>query len=233
MLAFLSSDTPKNIISALEGNGARVIPLPPFPALQAPVASHTDMLLLACGKTLFVHKDYAFSSNKALLDAFDKVITLDEPISSKYPNDILLNIAIVGDNVFANTQFASKTALDFLAGQGKKICHVKQGYTHCSVCAVTDNAIITSDAGIANTAKSVGIDTLLISSGHISLPGYDYGFIGGASGSDRNNIYFCGSLSYHPDGISIQSFCQKHGKTVVELSNSPLIDIGGVLLVEG
>ena len=232
MLAFLSSDTPKNIISALEEKGARVIPLPPFSALQAPVASHTDMLLLAYGETLFIHKDYAFSSNEALLDAFDKVITLDEPISSKYPNDILLNIAIVGDNVFANTKFASKIALDFLSGQGKKICHVNQGYAHCSICTVSDNAIITSDVGIADTAKSVGIDTLLISSGHISLPGYDYGFIGGASGTDKDNVYFCGSLSYHPDGTSIKSFCQKHGKTVVELSDSPLVDIGGILLVE-
>lgn len=231
MLVFLSSDTPKNIISALEGNGARVIPLPPFSALQKPVASHADMLLLACGKTLFVHKDYPLP-REPLFCTFDKVVSVNEPISSKYPNDILLNIAIVGDNVFANTQFASKTALDFLAGQGKKICHVKQGYTHCSTCIVGDNAIITSDIGISNAAKSAGVDTLLISSGHISLPGYDYGFIGGASGSDRNNIYFCGSLSYHPDGISIQSFCQKHGKTVVELSNSPLVDIGGILLVE-
>ena len=229
MLAFLSSETPKNIICALEKLGARCVSLPPFSALQKPVASHADMLLLACEGTLFVHKDYPFSS----FDPFDNVITVNGPISSKYPNDILLNIAIVGNCVFANTKFASKTALDFLSEQGKKICHVNQGYAHCSVCTVTDNAIITSDVGIADTAKSVGIDALLISSGHISLTGYDYGFIGGASGTDKDNVYFCGSLSHHPDGESIKSFCESHGKAIVELSDSPLVDIGGILLVEG
>ena len=231
MLAFLSSDTPKNIISALEGNGARVIPLPPFPALQAPVASHTDMLLLACGKTVFVHKDYPLP-REPLFCTFDKVVSVNEPISSEYPNDILLNIAIVGKNVFANTKFASRTALNYLSEQGKTICHVKQGYTHCSTCIVGDNAIITSDIGISNAAKSAGVDTLLISAGHITLPGYDHGFIGGATGTDEHNVYFCGSLSHHPDGESIRSFCESHGKTVVELSNSPLVDIGGILLVE-
>lgn len=232
MFAFLSSNSPENIIQALLKTGIEIKALPSFPVLQKPVASHADMLLLACEKTLFVHKDYSFSSSEALKDAFSNIILIDEPISSEYPNDILLNIAIVGDNVFANTYFASKTVLSFLERQNKRIHHVKQGYAHCSTCVVSDNAIITADTGIANTAKECGIDVLLISSGHITLPGYDHGFIGGASGTDSSTVYFLGSLDHHPDGESIKAFCQKHGKDAVELSSAPLIDVGGILLVE-
>ena len=120
MFAFLSSNSPENIIQALLKTGIEVKTLPPFSVLQKPVASHADMLLLACEKTLFVHKDYNFSSSEAIKDSFRDIILIDEPISSQYPNDILLNIAIVGDNVFANTHFASKTVLSFLERQNKR-----------------------------------------------------------------------------------------------------------------
>ena len=232
MLAFLSSNSPENIIQALLKAGIEVETLPPFPVLQKPVASHADMLLLTCEKTLFVHKDYIFSSDQALKNAFSDIILIDEPISSEYPHDILLNVAIVGGEVFTNTKFASKTVLTFLEKQGKRIHNVKQGYAHCSTCIVSDNAIITADSGIADAAQSVNIDVLKISAGNISLSGYDHGFIGGASGCDSKRVYFCGLLESHPDGESIKAFCQKHGKDAVELSSSPLVDVGGILLVE-
>ena len=232
MLAFLSSNSPEILTKTLSQRGIPVVTLPPFSLLQKPVASHADMLLLACEKTLFVHKDYAFSSSEALKNAFGDTVFIDEPISSEYPHDILLNIAIVGGEVFANVNFASKTVLSFLEKQGKRIHNVKQGYAHCSTCIVNDKAIITADVGIANAAQKAGIDVLKISSGNISLSGYDHGFIGGASGYDSKHVYFCGSLEFHPDGESIKSFCQKHGKIVVELSSSPLVDVGGILFVE-
>jgi ferredoxin len=100
------------------------------------------MLLLSVGNTLFVHRDYDIS-----FKGFANVIKIDEPISNKYPNDILLNVAIVGKNVFANTKYASKTILKYLEQNGYSIHHVSQGYAHCSTCIVNDNAIITADKG--------------------------------------------------------------------------------------
>lgn len=40
------------------------------------------------------------------------------------------------------------------------VADVRQGYAHCSVCAVTERAIITSDDGIARRAELCGIDVL-------------------------------------------------------------------------
>jgi hypothetical protein len=135
----------------------------------------------------------------------------------------------VGKNAFANVKFASKTVLEYLRNNDFNIHHVSQGYAHCSTLIISENAIITADTGIAAEAQKTGLDVLLISSGHISLPPYEYGFIGGAGGAYGDRIYLCGSLKHHPDGESIKSFCTKHGKKTVELSDAPLCDVGGIL----
>ena len=106
-----------------------------------------------------------------------------------------------------------------------------QGYTKCSVCVVSDNAIITADRAIATACAAVGIDVLTVSEGHISLPPYNFGFIGGASCACGDNVYFCGSLDTHPDGESIKEFCKNHGKLAVSLSDGELQDVGSLFFV--
>ena len=225
MTAYISEKADKRIIESLEQEGFNIVPLAPFSALQNPVDTHADMLLLAVGDVVFAPKGYEIESN------LPKVIAIDEPMGEKYPNDVALNIAIVGKNAFCNTKFASKTVQKYLAENGFSIHHVAQGYAHCSTCIVSENALITADLGIFKAAQDVGIDALLISKGHISLPPYDYGFIGGASGSCGDKIYFCGSLNHHPDGKEIRQFCEKHQKQVVELLDEPLFDVGGILFI--
>ena len=221
MTAYLSHLASKSIISSLNDRGIRTVALPPFSALSSPVDSHSDMLLLAVGDTVFVHEDYELSQNGQLARDFQRIVKVCEPISARYPNDVLLNISVIGDLVIANTEFASRTALEHLRALGKTVVSVKQGYAHCSVCAVGNNALISADAGIVNAARQNGLDALEITEGHISLPPYEYGFIGGASGSDEENVYFCGSLDYHPDGERIREFCLSHGVSPIELCNSP------------
>lgn len=224
MLAYLSQNADKRIFEALEQEGFKTIPLAPFEVLSNPVDTHADMLLLNAGDVVFVHKDY-----KIDLSSFENVIEIDEPMGAKYPNDVLLNIAVVGKNVFANTKYASKTVLQHLENKGFAIHHVAQGYAHCATCIVSENAIISADPSIIEVAQKVGIDTLRIDEGHIALPPYNHGFIGGSCGSYADKIYFCGSLDYHPNGNKIRDFCKAHHKTVVELIDAPLMDIGGIL----
>jgi hypothetical protein len=61
------------------------------------------------------------------------------------------------------------------------IIDVKQGYTKCSVLPVSNNAFITDDISIYNQCVSFGIDVLYVGKGDVSLPGYNYGFIGGCA----------------------------------------------------
>ena len=71
---------------------------------------------------------------------------------------------------------------------------------------------------------------LLIQPGHIQLPGYDTGFLGGCCGKlAADKLAFTGQLDLHPDGQRIQSFLEQRGVTAVELTTGPLIDVGGIV----
>lgn len=224
MLAYLSQNADKRIFEALWQEGFETVSLPPFSALSHPVDTHADMLFLSVGDTIFVHRYYPVE-----IKGFDKVVKIDEPMSDKYPNDVLLNIALVGKNAFANTKYASKTVLKYLEKQGFSINHISQGYAHCSTCIVSENALITADWGIAKAAQKVGVDVLKIEEGSICLSPYNHGFIGGSCGLCKDKIYFCGSLNYHPDGEKIRRFCELYGKVAIDLVDAPLMDIGGIL----
>ncbi len=224
MFAYISQRADSEILCALGERGVEVRTVAPYPMLAEPVASHADMLMLDIGNTVLVPRGFS-----AELSGFDDVITIPEAMGEMYPRDVLLNIALVGKVAIANTRTASPTALAYLAEHGWRIRHVNQGYAHCSTCRVGESAIMTADEGIARVAREEGIDALLIRSGYIDLPPYGYGFIGGASGSTDGAVWLCGSLDHHPDGEMIREFC--HGKRIeiIELSNKPLSDVGGII----
>lgn len=208
------------------------IKLPLSDTLEKPIAAHPDMLLLPIGKKIFVSRKYFEKAETALSDIstltnMTLMLTDDIP-KSPYPYDIAFNGIQIGKYFFCLAPYISKDALGFSKELGLEIVSVKQGYTKCNICKVSEKALITSDPSIEKAAKKLGIEVLKISSGNISLPGYDFGFIGGASGETDKNVFFCGDLSCHPDGERISAFCQKQGKHPVSLSNKPLLDVGTI-----
>ena len=230
----VDSRIPKKCADTLYGLGFELIPLPAFSALPAPVATHPDMLLFIAEKNIICHKDY-LSANP---DIFEKIsaegydiITTDEEISNEYPSDILLNALHISDTVYCKQNSISHFIKDFVARKNLNICNVKQGYSKCSVCVVDDDSAITSDPSLCRAMVASGIDVLLISSGNITLSGYDTGFIGGCSGQNGDTVYFSGNILLHPDGEKIVDFCAKHKKTAVSLSEEPLLDIGSIFFI--
>ena len=146
-------------------------------------------------------------------------------------NGVLLNVLFFGKHLFCNTKTIAIELLEF----GLEPCHVNQGYTKCSALPLGNQALITSDTSIAKCAKEHGIDVLQIQEGHITLPGYDYGFIGGcASFAPRggiNTVFFCGDLSGHPDAHKIESFCDFHNFGIINLSQNRLFDTGTIFMI--
>ena len=223
-------------LSALHCEGFETVLLPPADYLQAGVSSHADMLFFIGFGRLFCHSLY-YRHNTALIDniclSANAVLTVsDEPTGEKYPLDVLFNACLLGNKLICNEKTVSKLISDAARDHGCAIVQVPQGYTKCSVCPVSDNALITADRAIATACASVGIDVLLIREGYVSLPPYSFGFIGGASGSWGDKVYFCGSLSTHPDGDKIEAFCRKHGKIAVSLSEGELQDVGSLFIIK-
>ena len=72
----------------------------------------------------------------------------------------------------------------------------------------------------------------MIPSGDISLPGLDYGFIGGTCGLiSKNQMAFFGNLENHPYGNHIKNFLLKYDVEPIYLSNGKLIDRGSILTI--
>ncbi|MBQ8408048.1 MAG: hypothetical protein IJY39_04215 [Clostridia bacterium] len=224
-------------IDFLKKNSVEPILLPSADYLESAVASHTDMLMFLGFGRLFCHRKYV-ESNRALVERIASLAQLEltvseEPTGERYPYDVLFNACILGNRLICNKNTVSKLILDAANESGYEIIHVPQGYAKCSVCAVSDNAIITADKAIAKACRSAGIDVLTVTEGHISLPPYDYGFIGGAGGLCGNKVCFCGSINKHPDGERIKKFCEENGKIAVSLSDGELQDVGSLFFIGG
>ena len=61
--------------------------------------------------------------------------------------------AIVNDNMICKTNSTSRHLLNFAETNNINIINSNQGYSKCSICIVSENAIITEDSGIERLLK--------------------------------------------------------------------------------
>lgn len=233
-LVLSSNSLSQACATSLFERGFTPITMPPYHRLQAGVSSHPDMLVFFCGNKYICNEEYY----EVAKDAFEKInalgyspIITNEIPQSNYPHDVMLNALKIDNKIFGLKKAMSKSLLSLAASNKLEVINVSQGYTKCSVCPISDNAIITADKSIANSAKAYGIDVLKIREGHVKLEGYNTGFIGGASGVFENTVYFCGDIYKHPDAADIINFCEKHQKSCISLSNEALFDVGSLFFI--
>ncbi len=234
MKKFVALGAPSPLLKkSLNDRGYSVIDLPRFSLLSKPVSSHADMLFsFICGY-LVTSKAY-YSVAKTQLDKvcaqLDADIVLD-PHSDylHYPDEARFNALFHNGVLFASSRSVSPLMIDICKKHNVSFLHVNQGYACCSS-AVCGNGIITADPSICSAVSSAGIPVLKISEGHIVLPGYPYGFIGGASGFCKNSetLYFNGDIGSHPDYCSIKSFAGSLGVKIDSLGDWSLADCGGM-----
>ncbi len=223
MYVFTDCRISAQALRTLASYGHTPILCQPHPALDPAIASHPDMLLFPCKGGIFVHAEHAVNTSDVTL------IPIKQAPMQKYPHDVLLNAARIGQYLVCRPDSTADELLRYAKEADLTVLPVKQGYTKCNLCVVSDHAAITEDASIAAALCSVGIEVLQINAGGVCLPPYPYGFIGGASGNDGTHVFFCGNLSLHPDGEHIATFCRKHGKKAVSLASHPLCDVGSLL----
>ncbi len=207
--------------SIFKDMGLNVVLLPSEPSLPKPVSSHADMLIFGN----IVQKDY-YERNKELFEGYD-IILAEEKFGNEYPKDVLLNAFAVGDTLFGRLESLSAKTKELYP----KAINLRQGYAKCSTLLFGNNAV-TADKGIADTLIRYGLNVLVIAPGHIALPGYDYGFIGGASFVYENKVIFFGNIEQHPDYIAIRNFINTAGYEIFYDRSSTLTDIGGAIVLD-
>lgn len=227
--AFCSHAISDEIKAAFAANGIEIVTIPDCPALPPPIRSHADMLLFKVNEKLWVAEkntserlDFVPDGIKFLTDVFSY------PDRLEYPHDIRFNAALISDFLFCREKYISPVILENVDA---KIVDVRQGYAKCSVCTVNDYSFITADPSLKKAGDKCGLDVLLISSGNITLDGYDYGFIGGASALCGNKLFFFGDIRNHPNYNAIHDFIYKRGVEEIPLCQNQLYDFGGALFV--
>ncbi len=199
-------------------------------AVDGSVASHPDLQIHFLTQTMAVCGRTVFDYYKKLLPHNIELYAGKADIGDTYPQICAYNIARVGEFVICNLKYAEKSIIDFYERQGKKIINVKQGYTKCNICPVSDNTFITEDMGIHNAVQNIyGLESVLLPAGSVRLNGFDYGFIGGATGFAENKVIFCGSLSDSPHREEILSAINKCEVEYFELSDDSLYDYGSII----
>lgn len=208
--------------------GLNLIKVPKHPKLYDAIDGHPDIQINIIDKNTLI---LAKNSSEELFDSIPKgikVIKSSCQLESEYPKNIALNAVNLKDYFIHNLKFTDSNLLEQI--KEKKLINIKQGYSKCSIAIVSEKALITSDKGIYKALTPYGFDILLIPSGDISLPGLDYGFIGGTCGLiSKDQMAFFGNLEKHPYGDDIKNFLSKYNVKPIYLSNDKLIDRGSIL----
>ena len=230
-IAIINPDTSKEIIDKLKKNDLEPIILPVTNLVEKPISGHPDLQIFTHNNKIFCHPDINKSFLHKVEDKYE-IIICESKLSNIYPNDIPYNIANIGNFAFHNLKYTDKTIRKYFEKEKIKQIDVKQGYSKCSTLIVDENSIITADKGIHNSALENKIDSLLISSGDIELPGYKYGFIGGASATTDTSVYLTGSIINHPDKKNIENFISYKNKNIIYLSIEKIIDLGTIFILD-
>ena len=151
-------------------------------------------------------------------------------IGKKYPDNIKFNAVCLDRYLIHNLKYTSHSLLNEAKALRLEPVHVNQGYTKCNCVVVDGHSLITADGGIIGDLKKYpDIDVLPICQGFVRLDGFEYGFLGGASGRVGDEIIFNGDLSAHPDYAAIRQFIESRGLKVKFFPDYPLTDIGSIL----
>ena len=192
----------------LTDKGYNLIEFPEGDKPYPTISSHPDIYISDTGKKLIIQNE----------------------VNYKYPDYLAYNGIFLDRYFIHNLKYTSPILVNKAKIMGLELINVNQGYTKCSCVVVDGRSIITADEGIAKTLEAYDIDVLKIRTGHVKLDGFDYGFIGGASGRVENCIVFNGDLSTHPDHESIREFILRRGLEIVDFNGLELYDIGTIFV---
>ncbi len=213
-----------------DATGIDVLPLSPYSRLAAPVSSHADMLACIIGDRLFSYSDYIDSNPEIYEYAAEcgyTVVRCSPPTSSRYPDDVGLNVGVVGKKLFCNVKSTAKEIKHYAEGNGYSLIDVKQGYAACTTLILDDNNVVTGDPSIRRAMDKEGISVLFIKEDAILLPGYEKGFIGGASFVVDKKVFFFGNAKKLKEYEKISALIRSLDMEEFSISSGDVVDFGG------
>lgn len=202
----------------------------PISKITGSVKAHIDLAVFPFGGKDFLLERTQHRLFAQLLSLGAQPQYAQRRVENGYPQEASLNCVRIGDRLFGNPKTVDTHILKWCAQKALPFCCVKQGYTKCSVIAVTESALITDDIGIARTANADKLDVLYVDKGSVRLQGYPYGFIGGCASLISNDcMLFTGNVQNHANADSIIAFLRNYHIFPESLTNGALTDIGSFI----
>lgn len=216
---------------ALRNSGFEVLAVPANPDVDRRLSGHVDLSILKAGEDCLLCAPFLKNTTavSVLQSRGYRILYTEKQQGSVYPQDAVLNACIFGEYLLWNPKTADSFISKLSAAKIEISC--RQGYSRCCTCVVSDRAIITEDSGIARACRRAGVDVLEITPGYVILDGFPYGFIGGAGFLFHDVLYFTGTVREHPDWDQISDFCASHSVKPKCLTEAPLRDIGGFVIL--
>ena len=213
--------------------GIEAVSLPPYNKLDLPVQCHADMLFCVLDNKIFCYEEYVhlYDLLPTLAGQGYEVNFVEKGCDTKYPDDISLNVLVMGKTIFCNKAYTAQEILEHASENGYTVVNVKQGYAACSTLVLDENTAITADRGVCDAIKRQGKECLLVDGDDITLSGYSCGFFGGASGVIGNNVYFFGDISGLKSGNEILDFLHRKNRAVFSISSGRVCDFGGFKVI--
>lgn len=223
----LMSPADSKLVDGIRSLGVNVLYSDYVAELRENERYHADMQLLIIKDTAFIPKNCGEIKDKIIPFVDDVIVCA--PLKEKYPENVSLNAALVGNKLFCKASVLAPEVKLFCDKNHIRIINVNQGYAKCSTLVLNEDSIITADSTIYDAAVNNGINALEIRAGHIVLDGADYGFIGGCSGRVGEKVLFFGNIHLHPDAEQIIDFINEQNLDYICLSDEMIKDIGGIV----
>ncbi len=223
--------TNKRNIGVLKQIGYSVLLTKRLNSVYEAISGHVDIQICKVGSKYICEPTVYDYYREMIKDEY--LISGKKELKNEYPEDIAYNICTFNSVAIHNFKYTDTIVSEELKLNSYNLINVKQGYSKCSICKITENAFITADENIYRTAIQNNFDVLKINPGYIKLEGFEYGFLGGASGLIEKNILAVnGTLKKHPDYNNIKSFCNNYNVDILELSNETPEDVGSILKLD-
>lgn len=151
------------------------------------------------------------------------------PVGSEYPETARYNSLVTDKYIIQNPAISEPVIHDL--NMNPETIHVKQGYVRCNLIALPNDSFITSDRGIEKSLHQHKLEVLFVSPSNVKLEGFGNGFLGGACGLHGNTLFICGSLEHLQEQAQVESFIERAGVSIIELSDGQPVDVGTILFL--
>ncbi len=193
------------------------------------VSGHPDIFFCQNGHQLVVAPNLPEQYFTLLNHWNIPFVTGTFPVEKAYPQTARYNAVVTDNFLIHNTKHTDKSIAGVFAE--KEFITVNQGYTRCNLLGLQNEIFVTSDEGIFKQLQQRELEVHYFSPKGILLPGFEHGFLGGCLGVYKDRIFVTGSLSRFPEGEKLKQLFVRLDYKILELSDGPLFDGGGLFFL--